>query len=895
MVTLNPFRRTSPLASDPKAKPPAKGEKNGPGQDPDEFIVIRGARVHNLKNISVSIPRDSLVVITGPSGSGKSSLAFDTIYAEGQRRYVESLSAYARQFLEQLEKPDVDAISGLSPTISIEQRTTSFNPRSTVGTTTEIYDHLRLLYSRVGKAFCWNCQNPIRSQSPQQITDHILALAEGMRVAILAPIVRGRKGEYQKELHQLRQKGFVRVKIDGETLDLSEDISLDKNKKHEISVYIDRIILKKDQNNLVTRVNDSVELALSMGEGTLILESHSGPTQSSTFMSTKHACPECQTSYPEPEPRTFSFNSPMGACPKCDGLGIDLDKKIEAELAAEEMDDLDLPPITLQEITPDTAPCPACKGARLRVESLSIKIANKSIAEVCALSISQLLPFFENLKWTDREKKIVERITKEIRERLRFLVEVGVGYLTLSRSANTLSGGESQRIRLATQIGSSLVGVIYVLDEPSIGLHQRDNEKLIYTLKKLRDLGNTVLVVEHDRDTIEQADWVLDLGPGAGTQGGHLIAQGKVGDLRKSKESLTGRYLRGELEINVPKVRRPWDKNRVITIENAAQNNLKNLTVDIPLGLLTCVTGVSGSGKSTLILDTLYRYVMQRLYKSNFGELNVKGIRGIDQLDKVIDIDQSPIGKTPRSNPATYTGLFGLVRDLFSQLPESKIRGYSPGRYSFNVKGGRCEACEGDGTIKIEMHFMPPVFILCETCKGKRYNRETLEIRYKGKNIAEVLAMTGAEAFPFFDAIPLIHAKLKLLNEVGLGYLHLGQSATTLSGGEAQRMKLAKELSKRSTGKTLYILDEPSTGLHFDDVKKLVAILQALTDQGNTVIVIEHNLDIIKIADHLIDLGPDGGGEGGYIVASGTPEEVSKVKKSPTARFLAPYLQSNSI
>ncbi len=875
----------------------------------DEAIVVRGARVHNLKNIDAVIPRDRLTVITGPSGSGKSSLAFDTIYAEGQRRYVESLSAYARQFLEQLGKPDVESISGLSPTISIEQRTTSYNPRSTVGTVTEIYDYLRLLYSRIAKPFCWKCGMPIQSQSPQQIVDHILSSPQGTRISVLAPIVRGRKGEYQKELQQLRQRGFVRVKVDQEVLDLSQDISLDKNKKHDISVYIDRLIIpiinpaaspstnKDDLGMFGTRVSDSVELALKLGEGLLLLETQENSVRKETLMSEKFSCVNCHISYPEPEPRTFSFNSPMGACPQCDGLGIDpaksqaKDKEDEEALLKTERENERDEIIAPREITAETDACPSCLGTRLRKESLSFKLVNKNIAEICSFSILEVARFFETLNLKDREKMIADRILKEIKERLHFLNEVGVGYLSLGRSAQTLSGGEAQRIRLATQIGSSLVGVIYVLDEPSIGLHQRDNEKLISTLSRLRDLGNTVLVVEHDRETIERADWVLDLGPGAGNLGGHIVAAGTVKDILKSKKSLTGRYLRGDLKIAIPKVRRPWTSDRALRMEGATQNNLKNIHVDVPLGVLTCVTGVSGSGKSTLIIDTLYRSLIQSLYKINYGDLHVRKIHGMNHIDKVIDIDQSPIGKTPRSNPATYTGLFSFIRELFAQLPESKVRGYGPGRYSFNVKGGRCEACAGDGTTKIEMHFLPDVYVQCDICKGRRYNRETLEIRYKGKNIADVLEMTGAEAYPFFEAIPHIKAKLKILNEVGLGYLHLGQSSTTLSGGEAQRIKLSKELSRRSTGRTVYILDEPSTGLHFDDINKLIAILQALVDQGNTVIIIEHNLDIIKVADHIIDLGPDGGTAGGSIIAIGTPEEVVKNKASHTGRFLKSYLE----
>ncbi len=858
----------------------------------DEAIVIRGARVHNLKGIDVVIPRDKLTVITGPSGSGKSSLAFDTIYAEGQRRYVESLSAYARQFLEQLSKPDIESISGLSPTISIEQRTTSYNPRSTVGTVTEIYDYLRLLYSRIAKPFCWSCGKMIRSQSPQQIVDQILSSPEGSKISILAPIVRGRKGEYQKELIQLRQKGFIRVRIDGEVLDLSQDISLDKNRKHEIDVYIDRLIIKEKQGNLGTRISDSVELALKLGEGLLILEAVEASKTTETLMSERFACIDCQVSYPEPEPRTFSFNSPMGACPKCNGLGIDPEQE-KVEISNETLHSEI--PLLAQEITSDTAPCPMCKGFRLRKETLHFKLIDKNIIDICRLSILEMGLFFKTLTITDREHLIADRILKEIRERISFLIEVGVGYLSLARPAQTLSGGEAQRIRLATQIGSSLVGVIYVLDEPSIGLHQRDNEKLIATLTRLRDLGNTVLVVEHDRETMEAADWILDLGPGAGTQGGYLVASGTLQDVLKSKKSITGKYLRGDLEISVPKTRRPWNPERSIRIEGASLNNLKNLTVEIPLGVLTCVTGVSGSGKSTLIIDTLYRSLVQYLYTVNCDNLQVSKILGLEHIDKVIDIDQSPIGKTPRSNPATYTGLFSLVRDLFAHLPDSQVRGYGPGRYSFNVKGGRCESCEGDGVMKIEMHFLPDVFIQCEVCKGKRYNRETLEIRYKGKNIAEILEMTGSDAYPFFEAIPAINAKLKILTEVGLGYLQLGQSATTLSGGEAQRIKLAKELSKRSTGRTIYILDEPSTGLHFNDVNKLISILQALVNQGNSVIIIEHNLDIIKIADHIIDLGPEGGNAGGFIVATGTPEEIVQTKQSFTGQFLKKYIKKSRL
>jgi excinuclease ABC subunit A len=856
----------------------------------DEAIIVKGARVHNLKNIDAFIPRDQFVVITGPSGSGKSSLAFDTIYAEGQRRYVESLSAYARQFLEQIGKPDVESITGLSPTISIEQRTTSYNPRSTVGTVTEIYDYLRLLFARIGKPYCWNCGKPIRSQSPQQIVDHILSSSDGAKLSILAPIVKGRKGEYQKELVQLRGRGFVRVRIDGEILDLSQDIALDRNKKHDIEVYVDRLIIKGDRAALSTRVSDSVELALKLGEGQLIIEIPDGPNKGELMMSEKFACPDCHISYPAPEPRTFSFNSPMGACPKCDGLGTDpaLDADEEDAESAEDV------PVIHAEITPDKTPCPECHGARLRKESLHFKITEKNIAEICAFSLDQLGKFFTDIPLTERQKLISDRILKEIRERVRFLNEVGVSYLSLARSAQTLSGGEAQRIRLATQIGSSLVGVIYVLDEPSIGLHQRDNARLIATLERLRDLGNTVIVVEHDKDTMEAADWILDLGPGAGNAGGDMVVQGTLQDVLACKKSVTGKYLTGEMNIDIP-TRRQWSRtgDRMIRLEGARQNNLKNVTAEFPLGVFTVVTGVSGSGKSTLVIDTLYKSLAEHVYKVEVGDLQVDRVAGLNNIDKVIDIDQSPIGKTPRSNPATYTGLFSLIRDLFARLPDAQVRGYGPGRFSFNVKGGRCEACEGDGVTKVEMHFLPDVFVQCEVCRGKRYNRETLDIRYKGRNIAEVLEMTGADAYEFFDAIPQIKAKLKILNDVGLGYLHLGQSATTLSGGEAQRIKLSKELSKRATGKTVYILDEPSTGLHFDDVNKLVKILQTLVDQGNTVIVIEHNLDIIKVADHLIDLGPEGGAGGGEILVAGTPEEVAAVPASHTGQFLKACLKAS--
>jgi excinuclease ABC subunit A len=685
---------------------------------------------------------------------------------------------------------------------------------------------------------------------------------------------------------------MVRVRIDGEILDLSQDIALDKQKKHDIDVYVDRIIVKGDLGALSTRVSESVELALKLGEGQLVLESSAGGTTTETLLSEKFACPDCGVSYPPPEPRTFSFNSPMGACPTCDGLGTD-----PAARPSDEEEEVERDPAAAaypREVTPESCPCPDCMGARLRKESLHYRLKGQNISQLCRLPLTELGEFFVHVDLSARERLIADRILKEIQERVRFLNEVGVNYLNLGRSASTLSGGEAQRIRLATQIGSSLVGVIYVLDEPSIGLHQRDNHRLIQTLQRLRDLGNTVLVVEHDRDTIEAADWILDLGPGAGTEGGHLVAQGTLPEIVASSASITGKYIRGELKIEVPAIRRPVDPKRVLKVEAARQNNLKSVTVDFPLGVFTCVTGVSGSGKSTLVLDTLYRSLVTSLYKADYGDLMVKKVHGLEHVDKVIDIDQSPIGKTPRSNPATYTGLFTVIRDLFAHLPDSQVRGYGPGRFSFNVKGGRCEACEGDGTKKIEMHFLPDVYVKCDVCRGQRYNRETLDIRYKGKNIAEVLSMTGAEALEFFDAVPWIKAKMTTLNQVGLGYLQLGQSSTTLSGGEAQRIKLCRELSRRSTGKTVYILDEPSTGLHFDDIKKLVDILHTLVDQGNTVLVIEHNLDIIKTADHLIDMGPEGGAGGGQVVVAGTPEQIAATSASHTGRFLKPYLRTTA-
>lgn len=827
-------------------------------------IVIRGARTHNLKNIDVTIPRNKLSVLTGVSGSGKSSLAFDTIYIEGQRRYIESLSTYARQFLEQLSRPEIESIEGLSPTISIEQQTISTNPRSTVGTVTEIYDYLRLLYSKISKAYCWKCDKPIQSQTSEQILNHLLSFSEGTRVSILAPILKDRKGEHQKELLKLQEKGFSRIRIDGVIRDLSETILLEKNKKHSVELYVDRIILRKDIGLNINRIRESIELALKLGNGGLILQVLEGSSTKESLMSEKFSCLTCKTSYPDPETRTFSFNSPLGACKECDGLGTLFDKS-----------------------------CTSCSGTRLRKESLQFKIGTKNIAELSELSIFELRDFFNYLKISEREKKISERIIKEIQSRLNFITEVGVGYINLNRSIQTLSGGEAQRIRLATQIGTSLVGVTYILDEPSIGLHQRDNAKLISTLKKLRDIGNTVIVVEHDRDTIEQADWVIDLGPGAGTQGGEVIFSGTSSGIQKSKKSLTGKYLSGELKFIPEKNRRPITLEKSIKIEGAHFNNLKNIDVQFPIGIFTCVTGVSGSGKSTLVIDILYHFLLQHFQKKPFIKENrIHTLSGLNFIDKVVEIDQKPIGRTPRSNPATYTGIFSIVRSLFSSLPESKIRGFSSGRYSFNTKGGRCEHCEGNGIKKIEMHFLPDFYIECDSCQGKRYNKDILEIKYKGKSIADILSMTSADALLFFDSVPHIKSKLKLLNEVGLGYLQLGQSATTLSGGETQRLKLSSELSKRSTGKTVYILDEPSTGLHFDDVKKLLILLHALVDQGNTVIVIEHNLDIIRSADYIIDLGPEGGNQGGKILARGTPEEIASHPESHTGLFLKHFFKN---
>ena len=934
-----------------------------------ESIEIRGAREHNLKDLSLDIPRDQLVVVTGVSGSGKSTLAFDTIYAEGQRRYVESLSAYARQFLDQMSKPDVDAIEGLSPAIAIEQKTTSQNPRSTVATVTEVYDYLRLLYARVGRPACPGCGKPVSRQTAEQMIDRLMLKAEGTRLVLMAPLVRGRKGEYRQMFLQLRKDGFARVRVDGKMRELGENIELDKRRKHDIDVVVDRVVVKPSARQ---RIADSVELALKKSEGLLRIVNHD--TQDEALWSEKLTCLECGISLPEIEPRTFSFNSPQGACQTCSGLGqvssfdekliiSDPDKSLaegviapwarkaawynpvlsalcnhykqsytkpwkklpkkfrdivmygsgeeeikvtyrgadsrysfkkpfegvipslERRLRDAERDRVRERLLDYQRLHT----CPSCDGARLRPEARVVTIDDIPIHVLTALPIEKALEFFANLSLDETEQQIGERILKEINERLGFLSAVGLNYLTLDRKAGSLSGGESQRIRLATQIGSSLVGVLYILDEPSIGLHQRDNERLLATLKRLRDLGNTVLVVEHDEDTIRQSDWVIDMGPGAGRHGGDVVCAGKPSKVEKDKKSLTGQYLSGRKKIEVPTVRRT-PKPESIWVRGASGNNLKGVDVEFPLGVLVCVTGVSGSGKSTLVNETLYKAVAQNIYGSRDEPAKHKLIEGLDAIDKVIDIDQSPIGRTPRSNPATYTGVFGHIRDIFAALPESKIRGYKPGRFSFNVKGGRCESCEGDGVKRIEMHFLPDVYVTCEVCKGRRYNRETLQIQYKGASIADVLEMTAADALDFFSKVPAIQKKLKTLVDVGLGYIRLGQQATTLSGGEAQRVKLAKELSKRSTGRTLFVLDEPTTGLHFDDVAKLLQVLHRLVEQGNTVVVIEHNLDVIKTADWIIDLGPEGGSGGGRILVEGTPEKIASYKKSHTGQFLKPML-----
>ncbi|MCY1571131.1 excinuclease ABC subunit UvrA [Staphylococcus pettenkoferi] len=937
-------------------------------------ISIRGARAHNLKGVDIEIPKNKLVVMTGLSGSGKSSLAFDTIYAEGQRRYVESLSAYARQFLGQMDKPDVDSIEGLSPAISIDQKTTSKNPRSTVATVTEIYDYIRLLYARVGKPYCPNHGIEIESQTVQQMTDRILDLEERTKIQLLAPVVSHRKGSHEKIIDDISKKGYVRVRVDGEITDVNEVPELDKNKNHSIEVVVDRLVVKP---GIETRLADSIETALQLSEGTLIVDVIGGEEMK---FSENHACPICGFSIGELEPRMFSFNSPFGACPTCDGLGqilrVDLDLVVpdpnktlnEGAILPWEPTSSDFYPTLLKRVcevykidmdkpykkltqrqkdilmygskgkkiefmfrqrngqkrkrtmefegvvhnvnrryheSPSEytremmskymtqLTCQTCHGKRLSREALSVYVGNKNIGDVVAYSIGEALNYYDNLGLSSQDRTIADQILKEIYSRLKFLYNVGLEYLTLDRSAGTLSGGEAQRIRLATQIGSRLTGVLYVLDEPSIGLHQRDNDRLINTLKEMRDLGNTLIVVEHDDDTMRAADYLIDVGPGAGEHGGEIVASGTPKQVMRKKSSLTGQYLSGQKLIEVPEHRREIT-DRKLHIKGARSNNLKDVNVDLPLSTMTVVTGVSGSGKSSLVNEVLYKTLSKEINNSKVKPGDNDGIDGLDQLDKVIDIDQSPIGRTPRSNPATYTGVFDDIRDIFAQTNEAKIRGYSKGRFSFNVKGGRCEACKGDGIIKIEMHFLPDVYVPCEVCDGKRYNRETLEVTYKGKNIADVLAMTAEEATHFFENVPKIHRKLKTLVDVGLGYVKLGQPATTLSGGEAQRVKLASELHKRSTGRSIYILDEPTTGLHVDDIRRLLNVLNKLVDNGDTVVIIEHNLDVIKKADYLIDLGPEGGDGGGTIVATGTPEEVAEVKESYTGQYLKPVLERDT-
>lgn len=936
-------------------------------------IVIKGAREHNLKNIDIELPRDKFIVFTGLSGSGKSSLAFDTIYAEGQRRYVESLSSYARMFLGQMDKPDVDYIAGLSPAISIDQKTTSKNPRSTVGTVTEINDYLRLLYARIGIPHCPICGREIKQQTTDQIVDKVMELPQGTKIQILAPVVRSRKGEHVKELEAARKSGFVRVRVDGNLYDLSEEIKLDKNKKHNIEIVVDRLVIKPE---ITARAADSIETATQLSGGLVIIDVIDGKE---ILFSQNYACPEHGVSIEDLSPRMFSFNNPYGACPTCTGLGVfmrvdpDLlipDKNLSIRQGAIKGSGWnylegasvmqmyyeglakhygfsldtpikDLPKKALDIILYGTkgekikferisefgsgtfykeyegvvgnlerryrethsewmreeiesvmsaVPCPDCGGARLRKEALAVTVGGKNIDEFCHMSVTQALEFLDSLKLTAKEELIASRVIKEIKSRLGFLKNVGLDYLTLSRAASTLSGGESQRIRLATQIGSSLVGVLYILDEPSIGLHQRDNDKLLATLKRLRDLGNTLIVVEHDEDTMYAADWIVDIGPGAGIHGGKVICAGTVDDIKKCPDSITGQYLSGARKIEVPATRRKGN-GKWLVIRGARENNLKNIDVKIPLGEFVAVTGVSGSGKSSLVNEILYKALAAKLNHAKGKAGAHDRIDGVDYLDKVIDIDQSPIGRTPRSNPATYTGVFSDIRSLFASTQDAKMRGYSAGRFSFNVKGGRCEACQGDGIIKIEMHFLPDVYVPCDVCKGKRYNRETLDVKYKGKNISEVLDMTVEEALSFFESVPRIQRKLQTLYDVGLGYIKVGQPATTLSGGEAQRVKLATELSKRSTGRTIYILDEPTTGLHTADVHKLIEVLQKLVDEGNTVVVIEHNLDLIKTADYIIDLGPEGGDRGGTVVACGTPEEITKCEQSYTGQYLKKYLK----
>lgn len=939
-----------------------------------DTIDIRGARTHNLKNINLTIPRDKLIVITGLSGSGKSSLAFDTLYAEGQRRYVESLSAYARQFLSLMEKPDVDSIEGLSPAISIEQKSTSHNPRSTVGTITEIYDYLRLLFARVGEPRCPDHDVPLTAQTISQMVDKVLSLPEESKMMLLAPVVKNRKGEHVKLLDSLAAQGYIRARIDGEICDLSDPPELALQKKHTIEVVVDRFKVRSD---LATRLAESFETALELSGGTAVVADMDNPKAEELVFSANFACPHCGYSVPELEPRLFSFNNPAGACPTCDGLGVqqffDESRVVQNEsislaggavkgwdrrnfyyyqmltsLAKHYKFDIETPYEDLPQKIKDIVmhgsgkeeiefqymndrgdvvirkhpfegilnnmarryketesmsvreelaknisnrPCTDCGGSRLRPEARNVYIGNVNLPQISEKSIGESLEFFQGLTLTGQKAQIAEKILKEIKERLEFLVNVGLNYLSLSRSAETLSGGEAQRIRLASQIGAGLVGVMYVLDEPSIGLHQRDNERLLNTLIHLRNLGNTVIVVEHDEDAIREADHIIDIGPGAGVHGGQVIAQGTAKEIMANPNSITGKFLSGEEKIEIPKKRTALDKSKLLKLKGATGNNLKGVNLEIPVGLFTCITGVSGSGKSTLINDTLFplaQNALNRAEKTDFAPY--KSIEGLEFFDKVIDINQSPIGRTPRSNPATYTGLFTPIRELFAGVPEARARGYNPGRFSFNVRGGRCEACQGDGVLKVEMHFLPDVYVPCDQCKGKRYNRETLEIRYKGKTIHQVLDMTVEEAREFFDAIPMIARKLQTLMDVGLSYIRLGQSSTTLSGGEAQRVKLATELSKRDTGKTLYILDEPTTGLHFADIKQLLEVLHRLRDQGNTIVVIEHNLDVIKTADWIVDLGPEGGSGGGQIIATGTPEEVAKVKGSHTARFLKDIL-----
>ena len=939
-----------------------------------DTIDIRGARTHNLKNINLTIPRDKLIVITGLSGSGKSSLAFDTLYAEGQRRYVESLSAYARQFLSLMEKPDVDSIEGLSPAISIEQKSTSHNPRSTVGTITEIYDYLRLLFARVGEPRCPDHDVPLTAQTISQMVDKVLSLPEESKMMLLAPVVKNRKGEHVKLLDSLAAQGYIRARIDGEICDLSDPPELALQKKHTIEVVVDRFKVRSD---LATRLAESFETALELSGGTAVVADMDNPNAEELVFSANFACPHCGYSVPELEPRLFSFNNPAGACPTCDGLGVqqffDESRVVQNEsislaggavkgwdrrnfyyyqmltsLAKHYKFDIETPYEDLPQKIKDIVmhgsgkeeiefqymndrgdvvirkhpfegilnnmarryketesmsvreelaknisnrPCADCGGSRLRPEARNVYIGNINLPQISEKSIGESLEFFQGLTLTGQKAQIAEKILKEIKERLEFLVNVGLNYLSLSRSAETLSGGEAQRIRLASQIGAGLVGVMYVLDEPSIGLHQRDNERLLNTLIHLRNLGNTVIVVEHDEDAIREADHIIDIGPGAGVHGGQVIAQGTAKEIMANPNSITGKFLSGEEKIEIPKKRTTLDKSKLLKLKGATGNNLKGVNLEIPVGLFTCITGVSGSGKSTLINDTLFplaQNALNRAEKTDFAPY--KSIEGLEYFDKVIDINQSPIGRTPRSNPATYTGLFTPIRELFAGVPEARARGYNPGRFSFNVRGGRCEACQGDGVLKVEMHFLPDVYVPCDQCKGKRYNRETLEIRYKGKTIHQVLDMTVEEAREFFDAIPMIARKLQTLMDVGLSYIRLGQSSTTLSGGEAQRVKLATELSKRDTGKTLYILDEPTTGLHFADIKQLLEVLHRLRDQGNTIVVIEHNLDVIKTADWIVDLGPEGGSGGGQIIATGTPEDVAKVKGSHTARFLKDIL-----